>query len=88
MNRGDRVELVATTDDYERFALSAGDRGTVEFTDSIGTIHVQWDAGRRVGITTEAANLIRKIGPSDKPSSRGERHAGRDASTESPLRAR
>ena len=60
MNHGDRVELTDATD-YKLFKLSAGDRGTVEFTDSLGTIHIRWDNGRRVGIVSEDAGLIRAI---------------------------
>lgn len=58
---GDRVELTVVTDDYLRYALNAGDRGTVEFTDSLGTIHVRWDSGARIGIIAESIGLIRKI---------------------------
>lgn len=61
VNRGDRVELADVTDDYVRFGLRAGDRGTVEFTDSLGTIHVRWDNGRRIGITVGDRDLIRSI---------------------------
>ena len=57
---GDRVELTAVSDDYRQFALTAGDQGSVEFTDSLGTIHIRWDSGRRIGIISEAAGLIRK----------------------------
>lgn len=64
MNRGDHVELVAVTDDYRRFALSPGEHGTVEFTDSLGTVHVRWESGTRIGIIAEAASLIRKTGAS------------------------
>ena len=60
MKRGDRVELTDATG-YDAFRLSAGDQGTVEFTDSLGTIHIQWDNGRRAGIITQDANLIRAI---------------------------
>jgi hypothetical protein len=60
--RGDRVELTAVTDDYLRFAFKIGDRGTVEMTDSLATVHVRWDSGARIGITAESAGLIRKIG--------------------------
>ena len=62
MNQGDRVELIAVSDDYLRFALIPGERGTVEFTDSLGTVHVRWDSGARVGIIVEAADLIRQTG--------------------------
>ena len=58
MNRGDRVELTDATE-YGTFRLSSGDRGTVEFTDSLGTIHIQWDNGKRIGIIIEDADLIR-----------------------------
>ena len=57
---GDRVELTAVSDDYQQFALMTGDQGSVEFTDSLGTIHIRWDSGRRIGIISEAASLIRK----------------------------
>jgi hypothetical protein len=45
---GDRVELVRCTDEYTR--LRAGELGTVRFVDSIGTVHVQWDGGSRLGL--------------------------------------
>jgi len=61
MNRSDRVELIAVTADSARFGLTAGDTGTVEFTDSLGTVHVRWDSGRRVGITASERDLIRSI---------------------------
>ena len=61
MNRGDRVELLAASDDDARFGLAAGDCGTVEFTDSLGTVHVRWDGGQRVGIIAAERDLIRCI---------------------------
>ena len=61
MTRGDRVELVAASADDARFGLTAGDCGTVEFTDSLGTVHVRWDGGQRVGITAAERGLIRCI---------------------------
>ncbi len=61
MNRGDRVELVSVTADDARFGLAAGDCGTVEFTDSLGTVHVRWDSGRRVGVIAAERELIRCI---------------------------
>jgi Domain of unknown function (DUF4314) len=57
---GDRVELVAVNADYAR--LEPGQRGTVAFTDSLGTVHIRWDDGSRLGIIAEAGDLIRKIG--------------------------
>jgi Domain of unknown function (DUF4314) len=56
---GDRVELVATTDEFT--ALVPGDRGTVTRTDSLGTIHVRWDSGSRLGIIEEAGDVIRLV---------------------------
>ena len=61
MNPGDRVELTHVTDDYLPFKLTPGQLGTVEFTDSLGTVHIWWDsAGKRVGIISEDAALIRR----------------------------
>ena len=45
MNGGDRVELLGVTADDLRFGLAAGDCGTVDVTDSLGTVHVRWDSG-------------------------------------------
>jgi hypothetical protein len=44
---------------WRRARLAAGDCGTVEFTDSLGTVHVRWDSGRRVGIIATERDLIR-----------------------------
>jgi hypothetical protein len=46
--RGTRVELVSLEDPYSR--LPQGMRGTVDAVDDIGTIHVRWDNGSRLGI--------------------------------------
>jgi hypothetical protein len=64
LQRGDRVELIAVPDDsdYQRSGLRAGECGTVDFTDSLGTIHVRWDTGRRVGIIAQEHDLIRRTG--------------------------
>ena len=45
---GRRIELVSTTDPYTN--LKAGDRGTVEFVDGMGTVHVAWDNGSMLGL--------------------------------------
>jgi len=59
--RDDRVELAGRLPDgYSTAALGAGDTGTVELTDSLGTIHVRWDSGARVGITADLASLVRR----------------------------
>jgi hypothetical protein len=46
--KGKRIELIATTDPYTN--LRPGDRGTVDFVDDMGTIHVSWDNGSQLGL--------------------------------------
>ena len=48
INKGDRVRLVNTDDDYTD--LERGDEGYVGFIDDFGTIHVKWDKGNRLGL--------------------------------------
>lgn len=48
MRRGDRVELVRTSDPHTD--LKPGDRGTVTLVDSLGTVHVEWDSGAMLGL--------------------------------------
>ena len=45
---GKRIELISTTDPYT--TLKRGDRGTVDFVDDLGTIHVSWDNGSNLGL--------------------------------------
>jgi len=62
--RGDWVELVEVTGDYrDLYGLTAGERGVVDFVDSLATVHIQWASGRRVGIIAEDAGLIRLAAP-------------------------
>ena len=46
--KGKRIELISTTDPYTE--LKPGDRGTVDFEDDMGTIHVNWDNGSQLGL--------------------------------------
>lgn len=46
--QGTRVRLIFMDDIYTK--LKAGDQGTVEFVDDIGTIHVRWDTGSGLGL--------------------------------------
>ena len=46
---GCRVELIHMEDPYNR-KLTPGCRGTVRIVDDIGTIHVDWDCGSRLGV--------------------------------------
>lgn len=45
---GDRVRLIYTNDQYTM--LRSGDEGTVGLIDDMGTIHVSWDNGSRLGL--------------------------------------
>lgn len=46
--KGNRVELVSCNDPYTW--LRPGERGTVRFVDSMGTVHVDWDSGSTLGL--------------------------------------
>ena len=48
---GDRVKLVRCNDPYTR--LTTGELGTVSFIDDMGTVHVDWDSGSRLGLVRE-----------------------------------
>ena len=43
-----RIELISTTDPYTE--RKPEDRGTVDFVDDMGTIHVSWDNGSQLGL--------------------------------------
>ena len=46
--RGDRVRYVFCSDPYTR--LRRGDTGTVTYVDDLGTIHIDWDCGSKLGM--------------------------------------
>jgi hypothetical protein len=46
--KGSRVRLRACSDPWTR--LKPGDEGTVSFVDSLGTLHVDWDSGSKLGL--------------------------------------
>jgi hypothetical protein len=48
--KGKRIELIYTSDPYTN--LKPGDRGTADFVDDMGTIHVNWDNGSTLGLVT------------------------------------
>jgi|TARA_B100000678_G_scaffold267380_1_gene252889 hypothetical protein len=50
VERRDRVRLVSTTDPYTN--LVPGNLGTVDRVDDLGTIHVHWDQGSRLGLVS------------------------------------
>lgn len=45
---GKRVRLVRCSDPYTQ--LAPGSEGRVNFVDSMGTLHVHWDSGSRLGL--------------------------------------
>lgn len=45
---GNRVVLVRMADDPR--PVPPGTKGTVMFVDGLGTVHVRWDDGRRLGL--------------------------------------
>ncbi len=50
-SEGDRIELIATRDPHS--TLKPGTQGTVKYIDVLGTIHVQWDTGSRLGLVPD-----------------------------------
>jgi hypothetical protein len=56
---GDRVRLIHCTDPYTQ--LQPGLEGTVSLVDALGTVHVNWDDGSRLGIVEEAGDRIQRI---------------------------
>ena len=54
---GCQVELIRMLDDY---APPVGTRGIVSFVDGVGTIHVDWQTGRSLGIAY-GADLCRRV---------------------------
>ena len=51
VRKGDRVRLVLCTDPFTK--LRPGLLGTVRFVDDAGTVHVDWDNGRRLGLVPD-----------------------------------
>ncbi len=48
ISSGTRIRFVSSSDEMTR--LREGDEGTVDHTDSIGTVHVGWDNGSILGL--------------------------------------
>lgn len=46
--KGTRIQLVFTDDQYTN--LNSGDKGTVNFIDDYGTVHINWDNGSNLGL--------------------------------------
>lgn len=45
---GSRIEMLYSSDPYS--PIPPGTRGTVEFIDDVGTLHMRWDNGRTLGM--------------------------------------
>ena len=56
--KGTRVELVHMDDPYTK--LTAGDKGTVNHVDDMGTIHISWNCGSSLGVVY-GVDVITKI---------------------------
>jgi len=56
--KGDRVTLGRINDPYTR--LAPGTKGTVALVDSLGTIHVNWDNGSRLGVCPDDGDYVTK----------------------------
>ena len=46
--KGTRLQLIAMEDPYA--PIDSGTKGTVRCVDDMGTIHMQWDNGRTLGL--------------------------------------
>jgi Domain of unknown function (DUF4314) len=63
--RGARLRLVRCTDPHTR--LRPGDEGVVNFVDSAGTVHVQWDNGSNLGLIRDDGDDFEVIAvPTDR----------------------
>lgn len=58
---GDRVLLVRCTDEW--ITIRPGTCGTVTFVDDFGTVFVQWDNGRTLGLIQAAGDLCVPVDP-------------------------
>lgn len=56
---GKRIELVRCGDPYT--CLSPGSKGTVQFVDDVGTVHVQWDNGSTLGLCPDDGDQWRVV---------------------------
>ena len=46
--KGTRIELISMEDPYS--PIEPGTKGTVVLVDDMGTIHMEWDNGRTLGL--------------------------------------
>lgn len=51
---GKRIRLQRTTDAHTK--LQPGAEGTVAMVDAVGTVHVDWDSGEKLGLCWDAGD--------------------------------
>ena len=56
--KGTRLVLISMDDPYSK--LYSGDKGSVNYVDSAGTIHMKWDRGSRLGLVY-GVDVFRKL---------------------------
>ena len=56
--KGTRLVLISMDDPYSK--LNSGDKGSVNYVDSAGTIHMKWDRGSRLGLVY-GVDVFRKL---------------------------
>ena len=56
--KGTRLVLISMDDPYSK--LNSGDKGSVNYVDSAGTIHMKWDRGSRLGLVY-GEDVFRKL---------------------------
>ena len=66
---GSRVELIRMDDPYRK--LPEGARGTVTGVDDIGTVHVCWDDGGRLGLVPGEDDFRKPAGSESKEAADG-----------------
>lgn len=59
----DRVELIECSDPDTQ--LQPGDLGTVQYVDGLGTVHVDWDRGIKLGMVLDHGDVIRHVATAD-----------------------
>ena len=52
-SKGDRVRFDGFGEPDQWSTLRTGTLGTVQLVDDVGTVHVQWDDGRRLGMVVD-----------------------------------
>lgn len=52
---GKRVKCVHMNDEYP---VESGEEGTVSCVDDMGTVHVEWDNGRRIGLVPKEDQYV------------------------------